>query len=1334
MNKTYLKTLFKVLVVSVFLLNFSLAKAQCAGTGTEVTYCDKETTPSLQTLNLFDLLTGETPGGEWIANSNFDSEALDEATGELNLWAINRFGEHLFTYSNPSCDTSMATVTINLGGYPGEDNQNPGANNVCQVLKAGDDDLSNIIDLFIFLDVANNDIRPDIGGTWTEDPGNLTAGVLANEFFNFDNVPIGVYTFIYTVPAVETCPERSATIDVEVRRAPNPGLPQNINICETDDMSGLTVVNLFDQLLGEDPNGEWTDVNIIPTGEISSGTDFEINIQNIYNNFGPGTYSFLYEVLPDHPICDPQSTVFTVCIEEQLNLEGSLAISCDGGVTLTYNNALLANGSYNLSYTINGTSLGTVTGTSSSVSFSNGLAQFNVSPSLVTSETLTLEITDITGGPTCDGMQCTSIVNVPPQTFNAYLPPSITVSSSSGCELGDILITYTDAIDAAFNPLSGLQSVTYSINGNNYTDEVNFANGNAVSSVSVDRFTSGNNLLIFFETNSFIHCGDLNGSSTLNLIPAPPNPVFSIIPDNRCDASSLEFNFDSPSGQFIDYSSVTFDIYQLGSEPSQFDERDENTTLTNNTQSSGIDIDIINSNDVSALPNGDYVFVIRSVQNDNTPCRGLSPTEIANYEAQGIDIGLTQVGTEHIFDARLIFRIGPPDPVALIQSSFQVCLLNGTVTLGDLSVVTGGNVDINFENTSGQTLDDTYEITQNETFTAVFTDENTGCDLGTENFIVNVVTQVSAPVLSDNVFCSVSTNTVGDLDISGQNITWYSAETNGTAYNDTDEIDANNEYWAEVAVAGGCVGQARTMAVISFVDKAPTPTPLENEFCTDASPAIVDLLVDVDPSATIHWYTSQAGAAYSSTALPLDEANEYWVSQTIAAGCESDRVRVTYTLTDIAPDPIPLVSEFCTNNGIPTLGDLVFDENSISRQGALSFYSDQAGTTVIASTETLDNLTSPIYVQQSIAGTCTSEIVEVSFTLQNEAPSPILTPVSFCLENNPTIQDLLSVLETQASVTISLYEDEATTSTIDGSLELATYTGSIYASQTIISGCESTARTLVSFTIENPTISISDFNTLFCEGDAPTLNDAYSSSEVVLWFDENNNQLAGTQTIEDAQIYTAQIQMGDCVSETLDITMSVVGVETPEPTSLTANFCGIEEKTIADLLEDENGNDRFTIPLNHELVWYNSNGDELDEDEVLQNGNTYLVSYINTATINGVTISCESSTVDILVDLTVCSEEELFIPDAFSPNGDNVNDTFELQNIEFVFPDYEIQIFNRYGRQVFKGNVTTGFWNGKSNQSGTFGGDVLPTGVYFYVLKFNRSGKEPSQGQVYLKR
>lgn len=1334
------RNIFYTLCVYFSFFNFYTIHAQCAGTGAQIDICNKESDSSLQMFNLFDVLINETPGGTWVAASNFDSQALDETTGLLNLWEINRFGSHTFTYMNPECDASTATVIINLGGYPGESNQNPGTNNVCQILKVDDDDNVNIIDLFIFIDTINNMIGPDVGGVWTEDAGNMALGLINNEFFNFGGVPIGVYTFTYTTPNFNGCPARSATIDVEVRRSPNPGNPLNLYLCETDDLSGLTELNLFSRLEGEDTNGEWTDVNEIPTGEISSGTDFVIDVQNIYNNFGSGSYEFTYRVLPSHPICEEQQTTFVLCIEKQLILDGSANVACDGNVTLIYDNKLLNNGAYSLSYSITGASLGTFSETKA-VSFQNGTAQFNVFPQLIlsTSETLTITIDNIVAAPVCGPkVLCTSIVNVPPANFDSYIDPSITISSTSGCELDDILITYINAVSPDFSPTNGTVSVSYSINTVNFTDEVTFSNGNATATVPVSRFNQGLNTLVFFETNSFVHCNAINAITTLNLIPAPPNPVFTISPDDRCDAKTLQFGFDSPSGELISYNSVTFDIYQFGSEPQQFDPRDPSVSLTNNTQGNGIDINLINSNDVSTLPDGDYVFIIRSVQNDNAPCRGLSQTEISNYKAQGIDIGLTQIGNTHIFDARLIFRIGDPDPVTLVKNSFEVCLLNSEVTLNDLSISAGTNVNIALTNLSGAVLPNTYQITQDQEFIVVFTSALTGCDLGTEKIAVTVVTTASSPVLSPNVFCSIVTNNVADLLVSNQDIVWYDSEIGGRPYSALEAIDANKAYWAEITITGGCVSANRTQAVIDFVDKASEPIPLVNEFCLAATPTISDLMVESDASATLEWFTSQSGPAYTSTSLPLNNTNQYWVSQTIAPGCQSDRVQVTFTITDVAPNPVPLDNNFCTANGTAlTLNDLMYNDTSIIREGVLSYFSDLAATVAIPSTELLENLTSPVYVQQVVAGVCVSDVVQVDFTSQGVASKPTLSAVTLCLDSNPVIQDLIDALQSQIGTEITIYENELIPTAIDVNLDLASLTTTLYATQTIIDGCESLEREAVVFTLEAPSISSIDFRQVYCSIDNVTLNDVYLGRQNILWFDVNSNPLLGTELVQDGVSYFAQLEVNTCLSATLEVGITVIDVQDPVSNIANADFCGIEDKILSDLLEDDAGNTRFIPPLNHTLVWYDSNDvstrNMLDSDTVLESRVYYAVYEVNT-TIAGQSFMCESNSLPVAVDLTVCDPKELIIPDAFSPNGDTINDTFELKNIQFIYPDYTIEIFNRYGRLVFKGDTAIGFWDGKSNQSGTLGNEVLPTSVYFYVINFNRFDRKPYQGQVYLKR
>lgn len=90
------------------------------------------------------------------------------------------------------------------------------------------------------------------------------------------------------------------------------------------------------------------------------------------------------------------------------------------------------------------------------------------------------------------------------------------------------------------------------------------------------------------------------------------------------------------------------------------------------------------------------------------------------------------------------------------------------------------------------------------------------------------------------------------------------------------------------------------------------------------------------------------------------------------------------------------------------------------------------------------------------------------------------------------------------------------------------------------------------------------------------------------------------------------------------------------------------------------------------------------------------------------------------------------IPEGFSPNGDGINDTFEIIGLRDVFRDYELFIYSRLGNVVYEGNNDVEFWDGTPNAG--FGGDVPPTGVYYWVLQFNDSTISDLSGWVYLNR
>jgi gliding motility-associated-like protein len=99
-----------------------------------------------------------------------------------------------------------------------------------------------------------------------------------------------------------------------------------------------------------------------------------------------------------------------------------------------------------------------------------------------------------------------------------------------------------------------------------------------------------------------------------------------------------------------------------------------------------------------------------------------------------------------------------------------------------------------------------------------------------------------------------------------------------------------------------------------------------------------------------------------------------------------------------------------------------------------------------------------------------------------------------------------------------------------------------------------------------------------------------------------------------------------------------------------------------------------------------------------------------------------------VIDENGCSDQvsheivvnnDLKIPDGFSPNNDGINDVFEIEGLEGV-DGASIQIFNRWGGVVFESNdyKPGNFWDG---------GDV-PVGTYFYVFTF--PGSEGVAGPI----
>ncbi|WP_222984066.1 gliding motility-associated C-terminal domain-containing protein [Flagellimonas meishanensis] len=112
---------------------------------------------------------------------------------------------------------------------------------------------------------------------------------------------------------------------------------------------------------------------------------------------------------------------------------------------------------------------------------------------------------------------------------------------------------------------------------------------------------------------------------------------------------------------------------------------------------------------------------------------------------------------------------------------------------------------------------------------------------------------------------------------------------------------------------------------------------------------------------------------------------------------------------------------------------------------------------------------------------------------------------------------------------------------------------------------------------------------------------------------------------------------------------------------------------------------------------------------------------------------------DGCIDPTNPVDPNFKIFNGITPNGDNVNDFFEIRGIE-NYPDNSLKIFNRWGVLVFEAEgygLSNRFFNGQSEGRTTVAQErALPTGTYFYVLTFvgSNPGEESYSGYLYISR
>uniref|UniRef100_UPI002604C034 gliding motility-associated C-terminal domain-containing protein n=1 Tax=Flavobacterium sp. TaxID=239 RepID=UPI002604C034 len=385
-------------------------------------------------------------------------------------------------------------------------------------------------------------------------------------------------------------------------------------------------------------------------------------------------------------------------------------------------------------------------------------------------------------------------------------------------------------------------------------------------------------------------------------------------------------------------------------------------------------------------------------------------------------------------------------------------------------------------------------------------------------------------------------------------------------------------------------------------------------------------------------------------------------------------VATTLDVTITAPNIVPAftaIAPICQNDTAPTLP-------TTSNNGINGSWSGAINTAVIG-TQTLTFTPN--------VGQCA---VTTTLSVSINAPSA------------PSFAPLAAVCQGSATVTIP------TTSTngVNGTWSPSSFTtgtaGTFTATFTPNAGQCATGTT-ISLTV-HPTPNVAPISDVFaCNSytlPALTTGNYYTGPNGTGSLVAANTVITTTTTL---YVYATSGTTPNCTDEeNFDITITPAPAYTIEGGCIGPNY----------VLEVVAGNFNLTDATYN---WTNSTGGFV--------GNTSSITVIGsgvytvTVTVPNGTGTC-TDTQSFTANETTCS-----IPKGISPNGDGLNDEFDLTGLNVR----QLSIYNRYGTKVYTRGNYTNEWVGQSDDN-----NELPDGTYYYVIE--RDGVAAKTGWVYINR
>lgn len=588
------------------------------------------------------------------------------------------------------------------------------------------------------------------------------------------------------------------------------------------------------------------------------------------------------------------------------------------------------------------------------------------------------------------------------------------------------------------------------------------------------------------------------------------------------------------------------------------------------------------------------------------------------------------------------------------------------------------------------------------------------------------VTFLKAPIITVNShIASFKTNEMVELAVSGAATYEWSTGSVG------DTVMVGESSLVEVVGMSeeGCRSIPKYIRVVEYLTLVAYADTLVVSFNESAT---VDLLsndlFEVEPELTMS-FGSVDGLQVNYEKGVLEVKNQGVLFDTIVEleyvledkekGISSDIVPVFLVIDGINTD-IKLSTDMetvCIGDTVKIVADPTYYEKYYWYEG-----DSLLAVTIVGEYNFLANRETEIYATGERQGLTTGN----SNTVRNGILSVLNDTISIDSSRGVCIGDTMTLASKYPNVRWSTGEESAT---IDVSSD------GLYDFEYLEEGCLA-SKGLIEVKFEHPPIIIVDTHIVFFKTNelvelgvsgAPTYE--WSTGSV------DDKIMVG----EPSLIEVVGVSDKGCRSEPKYIRVMELVELVAQPDSLTVPY---QEIVTIDLLK----NDLFTGVPELSVIYEDENSLLISEENgVLEVYNQDILSdtvielkYILYDEINElfsdtvlVVLVIESSLQDPfdppLNDSLGVSSGEPFIPSGFSPNGDGVNDYFEILNMELV-PNNSLEVFNRWGQSVYYQDNYDNSWQGGNNND-----NALIEGTYFYIF-INTDSNQKYSGYVLIKK